>query len=390
MAVALPADGDLIWGQKIRDAVISKLDTTDLSSSVAALVSNAGAVRSALDTRYGSAGTVTDSQVNTILGTNGGASRNTVLALATRLLGDEYNAIAYGADPTGAVDSTAAINAASTAAVANGGLIKIPPGDYLVSGPIYIYTSIDARGAAIHTSSPNGVYVGPQNPGGSGSAGGGSVLFGWRGPFFLPAVYNTGSKGGTFGLTLTNMNTCEIHVPWVDSFEHGIYVLSQYQGFAYNTIHLGGLWQNSRQIDIQPNSGWANQNTVIGGRVQSILRDSSHPENGFDTDVFIAQTSNLCNNWTFIGTSFEGNITGQYRMMIEGQFHKWINCRWEDGGSGINRIRWGATAVRNHIEGGHNSQTLQSYDISGSLQNVIELPWLLSSSDSTYRAHVQT
>lgn len=53
--------------------------------------------------------------------------------------GAPYNVLDYGADPSGVADSTAAINAALTAAVAaGGGEVYIPAGTYLVNGRVDI------------------------------------------------------------------------------------------------------------------------------------------------------------------------------------------------------------------------------------------------------------
>ncbi len=50
-------------------------------------------------------------------------------------LGNTFNVIDYGADPTGHSDSAADINSAITAAVAaGGGIVLFPPGSYLVTG----------------------------------------------------------------------------------------------------------------------------------------------------------------------------------------------------------------------------------------------------------------
>mgnify|MGYP001461376940 CR=1 FL=1 len=55
-----------------------------------------------------------------------------------------YNAIEYGADPTGAADSTTAINnaiAGAFAATPTKGMVLLPPGNYLVSGQLSIATA---------------------------------------------------------------------------------------------------------------------------------------------------------------------------------------------------------------------------------------------------------
>ena len=59
-----------------------------------------------------------------------------------------YNACAYGADPTGANDSTTAIQAAldAAAAAAGGGVVAVPPGNYVASN-LLIGSFVTLQGA---------------------------------------------------------------------------------------------------------------------------------------------------------------------------------------------------------------------------------------------------
>ena len=61
--------------------------------------------------------------------------QNGIKGLATPI----YNVVGYGADPTGTLDSTAAIQAA-VAAAGSGGIVFFPPGTYNVSGTIWLNT----------------------------------------------------------------------------------------------------------------------------------------------------------------------------------------------------------------------------------------------------------
>jgi hypothetical protein len=66
----------------------------------------------------------------------------------------------YGADPTGVADSTAAFNAATMSTTAHAGnddlvlrrVIYVPPGDYLISGSVYVRNGQHLRGAGEGTS----------------------------------------------------------------------------------------------------------------------------------------------------------------------------------------------------------------------------------------------
>jgi parallel beta-helix repeat protein len=66
-----------------------------------------------------------------------GAVSESLLATSTSAVAwstQTYNIVAYGADPTGAADSTTAINSAIAAAVAAGGTVLIPPGTFSTTG----------------------------------------------------------------------------------------------------------------------------------------------------------------------------------------------------------------------------------------------------------------
>jgi len=65
--------------------------------------------------------------------------------------GAVFNAVAYGADPTGVADSTAAIvnalNAAGTSVPGNGGTVFVPQGKYLISSPLEVPANVTLAGA---------------------------------------------------------------------------------------------------------------------------------------------------------------------------------------------------------------------------------------------------
>ena len=69
-----------------------------------------------------------------------GDMNNASVSLAVLAAGNVQNsAYAGGADPSGAADSTAAIQAALTAArSAGGGTVTVPPGTYVISAPLRV------------------------------------------------------------------------------------------------------------------------------------------------------------------------------------------------------------------------------------------------------------
>src|SRR5581483_10624949 len=61
-----------------------------------------------------------------------------------RRIGAAYDVLAFGADPTGATDSTAAIQ--DTMNAADGAPVVLPPGKYVISRPLYWYTTPGRNG----------------------------------------------------------------------------------------------------------------------------------------------------------------------------------------------------------------------------------------------------
>jgi hypothetical protein len=85
------------------------------------------------------------------IGTVPGSSLN----LSGFPLREVVSVVDYGADPTGVADSTAAFNAATLATTVHGGnddlnmrrTIEIPPGDYKISGSVYVRNGQHLRGS---------------------------------------------------------------------------------------------------------------------------------------------------------------------------------------------------------------------------------------------------
>lgn len=70
-----------------------------------------------------------------------------VLSQAASVYRREFDVREYGADPTGAVDSTSAINAANAAAASVCGIVIFPPGTFTTSGVLNISDGVTWKGA---------------------------------------------------------------------------------------------------------------------------------------------------------------------------------------------------------------------------------------------------
>lgn len=315
-------------------------------------------------------------QVATQINTAGSASRAAVITAGKSREGKWFNAIDYGADPNNGVDSTSALNAMFDAAAAytstNGrGVAFIPPGVYKTSGQVYCRSHVEATGADLISSVTSGtaLLVGNED---------GLTLF--DAILNLPGVRSltttSGMAAGTNGLVLRNLNTCQVYVPYVRQFSTGIDLQGLGTGSVYNHINLGALYFNQRALELTPlTAGWVNQNLFTGGRF--VGTTFAGTEDTSAAYIWMhSSTDTAPNNNTFQNLSLESNITAQYRVLVEGDYNQFMNCRWE-AFTGNNRLRWGATAQKNVVFGGAYCETIEEFDIAGSANNKVVLPWLL-------------
>jgi hypothetical protein len=190
--------------------------------------------------------------------------------------------------------------------------------------------------------------------------------------FFLPRVINksrgtTGWDGTSIGIRCVNLNDCKVFEQFIQDFEIGFNIAGVGQGTAYSTFYLGTMWNNHKNIVLDGDAtGWVNQNTFIGGRLQMDL------SNGATLDDMNAKLIDMSsdiqpNNNTFIGTSIEGLGVCYYRVDISGRFNTFYNCRWEAQSNAIPRVRYRATAYSNAIDRGYDSSKIVEVFDSGSL-----------------------
>lgn len=128
--------------------------------------------------------------IATQMATTGTVVRNAL----DRALGT-LDASVYGADPTGATDSTAGIQAAVDAAIAGAvGTVMIPPGTYRIDGTVTIPSSLHLTGAYTSVTSPTSRYTRM----------GGTVLVATAGTAGAPVLHFTGDTFA-YGLCLSNL-----------------------------------------------------------------------------------------------------------------------------------------------------------------------------------------
>lgn len=272
----------------------------------------------------------------------------------------------YGAKGDGVADDTAAIIAAEAAAYALGGDVRlfIPTGPYRTSGTIRFRTELDASQATIrYYGVGTAVVVGDNTRPGIVTA---------RREFRLPRVINmlrgtTGWDGTSVGIKGVNLNTCQMHVPFVQDFESGLIAYGYSGGFAHTTIHLGAIWENHKNLTFSSDAtGYSNQNLILNGRLQqsatkgAVVDDKEAKQVWLTGEGVPSEGANAGrpNNNTFINTSFEGHNIAYYKADIDGRYNVFLNCRWETQSSAP-RVIYRETARWNKIDGGYNALTIE-------------------------------
>jgi hypothetical protein len=266
--------------------------------------------------------------------------------------------------PTGGDDTTAlqAVLDANTAVT--GRTVRLS-GTYTTSATIYIKGHLDASDAIINYSGASiAVQVG---------AGGAGVRID-RAHIDLPQVVcttkpSTGWIAGTVGIKIVNAQSCIIDVLHIIGFETGLLVYGQGGGVVYDTITLGHLDNNKRNLVTDSDAtGWSNQNTYLGGRFS---HSSSEGLSVAGTRHILLSTSpSLPNNNLFLNCSVES--AGIIEQMVEcyGVYNVFLSCRWENGAYPV-VVHWGPAAQYNQILYGYNAQIITEVIDTGAAHNTI-------------------
>lgn len=214
-----------------------------------------------------------------------------------------------------------------------GATVVIPAGVYnlaSLSAPLDIMSNLDAsRATFIVPNSYDGIVMRIGNTT-SGSYFQNAIIN-------LPDIIKSNSASivaGSVGVKTLNIGNSQINFARVAFFETGIWFSGLGQGTAYNQINLGWISYCKVSVKLVPEAaGWVNQNTFIGGGIQQSpgsfgggLRRS-----GWRHLVIDGAGINPVNGNTFIGTSFEGDVS-EYTFYVANAYNnQWIGCRHEQG-----------------------------------------------------------
>lgn len=269
------------------------------------------------------------------------------------------NAKDYGAVGDGTADDTAALNAAAKAALAAGpnAVLYLPAGTYRITGPVSVSCALDAAQATLnYYGAGTALILGVDKPG----------VVTTRQRFAAPRVVNktrvTGWDGSSCGIKVVNLNTCDLYIPFVQDFEQGLNLYGNAAGCAYNSVYLGALWENHKNLVISCTpDGYSNQHQFFGGRLQHSTTKGAVLNDPDASQIYMVSENGEGgpNNNLFLNTSIEGENVAYYRVDVAGRYNQFINCRWESPAGVAPRIRYRASATGNHIEGGYNASSIE-------------------------------
>src|SRR5699024_1608940 len=273
------------------------------------------------------------------------------------LLSRDVNAIDFGIVGDGIADDTAALQAASDHAASLGldKVLFIPKGNYRTTDTVTFKNSLNAVQATIrYEGSGTAVVIGEDIPKSVTS----------RQFYNAPKVINRSRGSGywdetSIGIKLVNLNTCEITVPFIQDFETGLLLYGNSQGCSYNTIYIGALWENRKNLLMDSDTaGWCNQTLFINGRLQQSLTKGAFENDPEACQIKLGNKGSRTSNNTFINTSIEGYNVGEYRLDIAGSSNYFYNMRFENHSSENAKVMYRENSVSNRISGGFHSHNL--------------------------------
>jgi hypothetical protein len=238
----------------------------------------------------------------------------------------------FGADPTGIVDSSAAIQAAIDYATANN-FMPVATGTYRISQKIVIKCDANFYGAQfnVYNTPEYGVEISTGN-----ATDPTTNLFNVT--VWLPDVVNmtkpaVGWAGQKYGVRVVNINNCSIFVKSITNFATNLVITSfGGNGTAYNNFYLQFLKNGEINLYMKPGdaTSWTNENNFFGGR----FNQNSGEGNNLPgcCHIYMPEVAagwvGAQNNNVFYKPSLEGDAP-QYHVVNAGATNMIFNGRWE-------------------------------------------------------------
>ena len=232
----------------------------------------------------------------------------------------------FGAIGDGEADDTKAINDAIQYASANGKVLTIPPGEFLISETIVLdgLQEMSCIGLLVY----NGDKVAVKATGAQNAT-------------FQIRVKNLDNRHIGTGIKLVNLYHCDVDL-YACGFDIGCEFLGDGTGCVYNTFKPRYVFSNRVALKLNSaNGGWCNQNVFIGGRIGKFSNDT------FDlTGVLLtSECGYYSNSNVFYGVSIEGAALhaihaeyGQYNRFHEIRNEGCTNTLTEENESMCNTV----------------------------------------------------
>ena len=254
----------------------------------------------------------------------------------------------YGAIGNGVADDTAAVRAcfdAANATVRAGltGTIFQPGGTVVLTGTYKLTTLATPIDILCNVMETRAAFIAPDSYAGIAVRVGHTT----SGNYFqnasinLPDVIKSNSASivaGSVGVKTMNIGNSQINFSRTAYFETGIHFSGLGQGTVYNQINIGWVSYCKVSLKMVPDTGgWVNQNTFVGGGIQQSpsafgggLRRS-----GWRHLVMDGASINPVNGNSFVGVSFEGDVSEYVFHVTKSYNNQFIGCRHEQGTAGV-------------------------------------------------------
>lgn len=192
------------------------------------------------------------------------------------------------------------------------------------------------------------------------------------------ATWDTGADTTSVGVRLRNAQFCVVDIAEVTGFETGVLMHGDGDGCCYNTITLGAIVDNKRNLRFDGvNGGWANQNLFLGGACRHNSGWSSY------AGTVLVDLSATGNNNVFVAISLEGAYS-ETTVAVAVTSNQFLACRYEANGPGTFKLLAGSDG--NQVIGGSgNGGPLSKMfaDASGGRNHILGARGMSMGSDSS-------
>lgn len=253
----------------------------------------------------------------------------------------------FGAVGDGVADDTTAVTAAFTAAntarrVGVAPTILHPGATVLLKGKYNLATLAAPILVSANVVGSTAALVAPAAYAGAvllvGHEISGSIL--QTADISLPDVVKEGVTSltaGSVGVKVQNLYSSRLDFARTAYFETGILLTGLGNGTAYNEIHIGWVSYAKVSVKLAPGAGgWVNQNTFVSGGIQQSpgFDGGGYRRTGWKHLQLDGGGINGVNGNTFVGVSFEGDVSENMIDIRHASQSAFYGCRSEPGRAG--------------------------------------------------------